>query len=183
MINDNAREQREHGRDGNTLVCVSTSESASFNGGKVGAQNTPSVTLFQRLLPLGRWALHVTAVGGRTPCHFCRSGRRPRVRRVRRGDIYVATVRSAYTGKPGPVVIVQDDRFDATASCHGRPADREPCLGAIDPDLGGTYRRDGDRITMPRGKRARSPRSSRGRRRGPARPRTHRVSRARRMIR
>ena len=70
---------------------------------------------------------------------------------MRRGDIYVATVRSAYTGKPGPVVIVQDDRFDATASCHGRPADREPCLGAIDPDLGGTYRRDGNRTTMPRG--------------------------------
>ena len=24
-------------------------------------------------------------------------------------------------------------------------------MGAIDPDLGGTYRRDGDRTTMPRG--------------------------------
>lgn len=35
---------------------------------------------------------------------------------MRRGDSYVAAVRGAYTGKPRPVVIVQDDRFDATAS-------------------------------------------------------------------
>ncbi|GAA1336282.1 type II toxin-antitoxin system PemK/MazF family toxin [Arthrobacter roseus] len=33
-----------------------------------------------------------------------------------RGDIYIAAARGAYTGKPRPVVIVQDDRFDATAS-------------------------------------------------------------------
>ncbi len=33
-----------------------------------------------------------------------------------RGDIYTAAARGAYTGKPRPVVIVQDDRFDATAS-------------------------------------------------------------------
>lgn len=30
--------------------------------------------------------------------------------------MYLATARSAYTGKPRPVVIVQDDRFDATES-------------------------------------------------------------------
>ncbi|HEX9831481.1 MAG TPA: type II toxin-antitoxin system PemK/MazF family toxin [Mycobacterium sp.] len=35
---------------------------------------------------------------------------------MRRGDIHIAAVRGAYTGKPRPVVIVQDDRFDATAS-------------------------------------------------------------------
>ena len=35
---------------------------------------------------------------------------------MRRGDIYVAAARGAYTGKPRPVVIIQDDRFDATAS-------------------------------------------------------------------
>jgi len=35
---------------------------------------------------------------------------------VRRGDIYTAAVRGAYSGKPRPVVVVQDDRFDATAS-------------------------------------------------------------------
>ncbi|MGL5930358.1 MAG: type II toxin-antitoxin system PemK/MazF family toxin, partial [Dermatophilaceae bacterium] len=37
-------------------------------------------------------------------------------RRMRRGDIRIAAARGAYTGKPRPVVIVQDDRFDATSS-------------------------------------------------------------------
>ena len=35
---------------------------------------------------------------------------------MRRGDVYVAAAGGAYTGKPRPVVLVQDDRFDATAS-------------------------------------------------------------------
>ncbi len=35
---------------------------------------------------------------------------------MRRGDIYIAAARGAYTGKTRPVVIVQDDRFDSTAS-------------------------------------------------------------------
>jgi len=35
---------------------------------------------------------------------------------VRRGQLYTASARGAYTGKPRPVVILQDDRFDATAS-------------------------------------------------------------------
>ena len=35
---------------------------------------------------------------------------------MQRGDIYTAAARGAYTGKPRPVVIIQDDRFDATAS-------------------------------------------------------------------
>lgn len=35
---------------------------------------------------------------------------------MRRGDIHIAAARGTYTGKPRPVVIVQDDRFDATAS-------------------------------------------------------------------
>ena len=35
---------------------------------------------------------------------------------MRRGEIYTAAARGAYTGKPRPVLIVQDDRFDATAS-------------------------------------------------------------------
>jgi mRNA interferase MazF len=35
---------------------------------------------------------------------------------VNRGEIYAAATRGAYTGKPRPVVIIQDDRFDATAS-------------------------------------------------------------------
>lgn len=33
-----------------------------------------------------------------------------------RGEIYTAAARGLYTGKPRPVVILQDDRFDATAS-------------------------------------------------------------------
>ena len=35
---------------------------------------------------------------------------------MRRGDICIPAARGTYTGKPRPVVIVQDDRFDATAS-------------------------------------------------------------------
>ena len=35
---------------------------------------------------------------------------------MKRGDVYLAAARGAYTGKPRPVVIVQDDRFDASAS-------------------------------------------------------------------
>jgi mRNA interferase MazF len=35
---------------------------------------------------------------------------------MRRGDIYTAADRRAHSGKPRPVVIIQDDRFDATAS-------------------------------------------------------------------
>ncbi len=35
---------------------------------------------------------------------------------MRRGDIYTATARGAYSGKPRPVVVIQDDRFDATVS-------------------------------------------------------------------
>ena len=35
---------------------------------------------------------------------------------MRRGDVWTAAGGSGYAGKPHPVVIVQDDRFDATAS-------------------------------------------------------------------
>jgi mRNA interferase MazF len=35
---------------------------------------------------------------------------------VKRGEIWTASAGSGYVGKPRPVVIVQDDRFDATAS-------------------------------------------------------------------
>jgi len=35
---------------------------------------------------------------------------------VRRGEIWTIAARGAYTGKPGPAVIVQDNSFDATAS-------------------------------------------------------------------
>jgi len=35
---------------------------------------------------------------------------------VRRGEIWTAAAGTGYAGKPRPVVIIQDDRFDATAS-------------------------------------------------------------------
>jgi mRNA interferase MazF len=35
---------------------------------------------------------------------------------VRRGEIWTAAAGSGYVGRPRPVVVVQDDRFDATAS-------------------------------------------------------------------
>jgi mRNA interferase MazF len=35
---------------------------------------------------------------------------------VRRAEIWTAAAGSGYTGKPRPVVIIQDDRFDATDS-------------------------------------------------------------------
>lgn len=43
-----------------------------------------------------------------------------------RGEIYTAATRGAYTGKPRPVVIVQDDRFDATASVTVCPFTTNP---------------------------------------------------------
>ena len=45
---------------------------------------------------------------------------------MRRGEIYTAAARGAYTGKPRPVVIVQDDRFDATASVTVCPLTTNP---------------------------------------------------------
>ena len=35
---------------------------------------------------------------------------------MKRGEIWTASAGSGYVGKPRPVVIVQDDRFDATTS-------------------------------------------------------------------
>ena len=35
---------------------------------------------------------------------------------MRRGDVWSAAAGSGYVGKPRPVVILQDDRFDATTS-------------------------------------------------------------------
>jgi mRNA interferase MazF len=45
---------------------------------------------------------------------------------VRRGDLYTAAARGAYSGKPRPVVIVQDDRFDVTASVTVCPLTTNP---------------------------------------------------------
>jgi mRNA interferase MazF len=45
---------------------------------------------------------------------------------VTRGEIYTAAARGAYTGKPRPVVVVQDDHFDATASITVCPFTTNP---------------------------------------------------------
>jgi mRNA interferase MazF len=45
---------------------------------------------------------------------------------VTRGEIYTAAARGAYSGKPRPVLIVQDDRFDATASVTVCPFTTNP---------------------------------------------------------
>lgn len=45
---------------------------------------------------------------------------------MRRGDIRIAAARGAYAGKPRPVVIVQDDRFDATTSVTVCPLTTNP---------------------------------------------------------
>jgi mRNA interferase MazF len=45
---------------------------------------------------------------------------------VRRGDIHIAAARGAYSGKPRPVVIIQDERFDATASITVCPLTTDP---------------------------------------------------------
>lgn len=43
-----------------------------------------------------------------------------------RGEIHTAAARGPYTGKPCPVVILQDDRFDATASITVCPFTTNP---------------------------------------------------------
>jgi mRNA interferase MazF len=45
---------------------------------------------------------------------------------VTRGEIYTAAARGPYTGKPRPVVVLQDDRFDATASITVCPFTTNP---------------------------------------------------------
>jgi mRNA interferase MazF len=45
---------------------------------------------------------------------------------VTRGEIYTAAARGAYSGKPRPVLIVQDDHFDATASVTVCPFTTSP---------------------------------------------------------
>jgi mRNA interferase MazF len=45
---------------------------------------------------------------------------------VTRGEIYTAVARGVYSGKPRPVLVVQDDRFDATASVTVCPFTTNP---------------------------------------------------------
>lgn len=45
---------------------------------------------------------------------------------MKRGDIWTAAGGQAYAGKPRPVVILQDDRFDATSSVTVCPLTSDP---------------------------------------------------------
>ena len=81
---------------------------------------------------------------------------------MRRGEIWTAAAGSGYVGKPRPVVIVQDDRFDATDSVTVCAFTTDPTEAplfrlSIDPsDLNGLRERSSlmiDKITtIPRSK-------------------------------
>ena len=45
---------------------------------------------------------------------------------MRRGELWTAAGGKHYTGKPRPVLIVQDDRFDATSSITVCPLTSDP---------------------------------------------------------
>jgi mRNA interferase MazF len=47
---------------------------------------------------------------------------------VRRGELWTASGGKHYAGKPRPVVIVQDDRFDATDSVTICPLTTDPAV-------------------------------------------------------
>jgi mRNA interferase MazF len=46
--------------------------------------------------------------------------------RLTRGDVWTAAGGAAYTRKPRPVVVIQDDRFDATSSVTICPLTSDP---------------------------------------------------------
>jgi mRNA interferase MazF len=52
-------------------------------------------------------------------------------RRLSRGDVWTAAGGAEYTGKPRPVLILQDDRFDATASITICPFTTNPTEAPI----------------------------------------------------
>jgi len=45
---------------------------------------------------------------------------------VRRGELWTAAGAKHYAGKPRPVVVIQDDRFDATSSITVCPLTSDP---------------------------------------------------------
>ena len=60
---------------------------------------------------------------------------------MKRSEIWTASGGSGYAGKPRPVVIVQDDRFDATASVTvcaftSDPTDAPLIRLRVEPDTG-----------------------------------------------
>jgi mRNA interferase MazF len=50
---------------------------------------------------------------------------------VKRGEVWTAAGGEAYAGKPRPVVILQDDRFDATDSVTTCPFTSDPVSAAF----------------------------------------------------
>ena len=80
--------------------------------------------------------------------------------RLSRGDVWTAAGGAEYTGKPRPVLILQDDRFDATASITicpftTNPTDVPIIRPAVTPDrdngLASTCRLMADKIsTIPK---------------------------------
>lgn len=81
---------------------------------------------------------------------------------MKRGEIWTAAGGANYAGKPRPVVIVQDDQFEATNSVTvcaftSDPTDARLIRPAVEPDetngLKTTSRLMADKITtVPRGK-------------------------------
>jgi mRNA interferase MazF len=51
---------------------------------------------------------------------------------VKRGELYTAAARGTFTGKPRPVLVIQDDRLDGTPSITVLPADHQ--RGSCAPD-------------------------------------------------
>ncbi len=50
---------------------------------------------------------------------------------MRRGELWTAAAGAGYAGKPRPVAIVQDDRFDATDSVTVCPLTTDPTAGPL----------------------------------------------------
>ncbi|MHA7275996.1 type II toxin-antitoxin system PemK/MazF family toxin [Arthrobacter sp. Hz1] len=79
---------------------------------------------------------------------------------MKRGDVVIAAARGGYTGKPRPVIVIQDDRFDATPSVTVCPLTTHPIEApliriSVDPAAGNGIERPSqimiDKVvTMPR---------------------------------
>lgn len=59
---------------------------------------------------------------------------------MRRGEIWIVAAGSGYAGKPRPAVIIQDDRFDGTASLTIVPF----TTGSVDAPLARVFVRPDD---------------------------------------
>lgn len=64
---------------------------------------------------------------------------------MKRGEIWTASAGTGYVGKPRPVVVLQDDRFDATGSVTVCAMTTDPTEAplfrlVIEPDVGNQLR-------------------------------------------